>query len=661
MKTNILILIFLLAFAVVSAQTIDWEENQLNGNNAPFYFGGFPRVSVEFADIDADGDYDCFIGSSDEKIAFFENINNNSSPAWNLVTLNYINFEALTLDRMKVRFVDIDSDDDLDLFIGGDFSPLENRRRLLFYKNVGTKYNAAWELVPNFLVNLEAGESSAFCYPAFVDIDNDDDYDLIYGNYKGYCILYENTGNKYYYNFTKKNPNFFGLSRFSNCPNIDFAHIDGDSDLDALVGTHYKLNLITNIGTIGSANWQNDSEHYLDAYFGTYFSPTFADLDNNNNPEIYVGTNNGTIWRFDSIQQNWAKYPDLFFDEGDHLNPEFADLNGDSKMEMIIPNYSSILIYSNLKNNDSVIWQSIPDTLFINYPYSPDFLNRVAFADIDSDNDLDLIISFEMNPQILLYKNTGNVNAPVFNNEFEVIAQFQESQLIKLYPILVDYDNDSDLDIIISAQDGTTNSYPWVDFFENTGNSHSYNWEYAFSKIIAYGSVCCVDEDNDNDLDLMFGFMNRVYLARNKGSINEPVFEEYQLSRKLELANQDISGITTTDLNNDGKNDLVIGTQNGGLLRYDNKGYLDNIINIAQEKIALFPNPTDGKINISGLDFSNSDINFSLFDNESKLLLKFKIDNSRVSLPSYNSGIYFYKITQDKEVIKTGKILISER
>ena len=289
---SIIIILFLISISI-TAQTTNWKENQLDGRDYPYYVGGFQKLSIEFADIDADGDKDCFIGTLSGRIAYLENVGDSISPSWKLITKKYLDIELFAIDRLKIRLIDIDSDNDLDMFIGGGLD-----KPLLFYKNIGTKYNPEWEIVPGFLSDIEAESLMKFCYPAFVDIDNDDDYDLIYGNYYGNDILYENIGDKHNCNFIYRGNEFFELFHYHNCHNIEFYDIDGDSDYDALIGTHYYLLLMRNIGTVDSAVWQSDTSNYLGISkynCGTFFSPTYADLNNSGFSNLYVGTGNGTI------------------------------------------------------------------------------------------------------------------------------------------------------------------------------------------------------------------------------------------------------------------------------------------------------------------------------------------------------------------------------
>jgi len=664
----ILIILITIQFVLTNsiyAQATSWEENQLDGSQHKFYIGGLTKNSLEFADIDGDNDYDCFvttnaldnINSLYENVVYFENVGDSLSPVWELISTAYLDNDIPSLFGLKVRFVDIDSDCDLDMFIGGVSIP-----PLLYYKNIGSKYSPEWELVPGFLSNLEEDEMTKYCYPAFVDIDGDDDYDLIYGNYYGDDIYYENVGDKYNCDFIKKQTEYFGSSNLGHCNNLEFYDIDGDSDFDALIGRDYSLLYMQNIGTIDSAIWQVNTTNYLGSnWLADFYSPSFADLDNNDTSELFFGTENGIIWTYNDTANHWIKYDDLYFDDGSYLNPEFADLDGDGNQELIIPMYdfhkdsSFIKIYTNIGNADSIVWDISNIVIQVEYPYP---LNRVTFADIDADGDLDMIAGFQdFNLDIILFKNTGDLYTPVFQEEYEVIATFQEEELIQFFPVLVDYDNDHDLDIIVSAQDGTTNSWEWVDFFTNTGDSIYYHWEYSYTQKLGYGAICCYDDDLDGDLDMMFSFWNHITLVKNIGNKWDPIFQPPHIE-KIEIPDQWLWGIALTDLNNDGKEDLIIGTEYGGMYRYDNMGIVYNVNSIDKEVMTIYPNPAHSDLFISGIEFNKGKYCVSLFNSTGKFLEEFKLTKTHFSVSGYAPGIYLYSISLDGKTIKSGKFII---
>jgi len=97
----------------------------------------------EFADMDADGDLDLFLGC-DHRIAYYRNDGTANVPDFVLVTEDYAPFEAGWIPDLDV--VDIDSDGDLDVFLWPTPSSLDDQP--YFYLNSGTASNPAWTEVP---------------------------------------------------------------------------------------------------------------------------------------------------------------------------------------------------------------------------------------------------------------------------------------------------------------------------------------------------------------------------------------------------------------------------------------------------------------------------------------------------------------------------------
>lgn len=94
-------------------------------------------ASPEFADIDGDGDYDLFSGGDDGFIRFWENIGDAQNPSWSFVT-NIYGGLINTSTRLIVRFADMNADGLLDLYVGNLLG------QLWTYENTGTVNNAMW-------------------------------------------------------------------------------------------------------------------------------------------------------------------------------------------------------------------------------------------------------------------------------------------------------------------------------------------------------------------------------------------------------------------------------------------------------------------------------------------------------------------------------------
>lgn len=148
----------------------DYESIQIGGQTYP-----------AFADIDADGDNDLFIGTDVHGIAYFENVGSSQQPIWQLRTSNFLNLKFIF--RLAPIFVDLDQDGDLDLLAG------THEGTLAFVKNIGTVRKPGFQFISAFYNNINV---RFYSVPAFGDLDADGDLDLILGNNSGGLYLWKN-------------------------------------------------------------------------------------------------------------------------------------------------------------------------------------------------------------------------------------------------------------------------------------------------------------------------------------------------------------------------------------------------------------------------------------------------------------------------------------
>ena len=212
------------ALALVSSCTL--FANTANSQNFiapvanPFgleagYYMAFPT----FVDIDADGDFDSFVGEYYGNTKFYENTGNVSTPEFSAGTLNPFGL-ASTFYLSIPTFIDIDADGDHDAFIG------EYGGNLRFFENSGNSNNPDFAAPILNPFNLSA--STAYSIPTFADIDADGDFDLFIGEYYGNIRFFENTGNSTSASYAASVQNPFGLSAvyaFSFPALVDFERI----------------------------------------------------------------------------------------------------------------------------------------------------------------------------------------------------------------------------------------------------------------------------------------------------------------------------------------------------------------------------------------------------------------------------------------------------
>ncbi len=243
-------------------------------------------------------------------------------------------------------FVDLDSDSDLDLIIGA------GNGNLYYYENTGTRSQpnfTAPAVSANPLGGVNVDSDSA---PTFADLDDDGDLDLIVGAGNGNLYYYENTG-------TRSQPNFTALAGTAN-PLSDvsvgyedivptFADLDDDGDLDLVMGEYYGgLYYYENIGTRSQPDFtRTDVINPLYSIYvaGTHHVPVFVDLDDDGDLDLVVGKHDGDLLYYENM--GTSSQPDFTertgdanpmngIDKGDHSTPAFADLDDDGDLDLVM-------------------------------------------------------------------------------------------------------------------------------------------------------------------------------------------------------------------------------------------------------------------------------------------------------------------------------------
>lgn len=183
----------------------------------------------DLIDIDNDNDLDLFVGEWFGKIWFYRNTGNAKSPEW---TFETDFFGEIDIGRSAApTFVDFDKDGDFDLFIGTNYTvgPAAPQGTLVYYENVGTSDSAEFELVSaSFLTVRSMGLSK----PVFVDFDKDNDLDLIIGSSETDSIgghngllYFRNNGNSDTPDFTLITTEFLNWGNTSEYPELDFRYV----------------------------------------------------------------------------------------------------------------------------------------------------------------------------------------------------------------------------------------------------------------------------------------------------------------------------------------------------------------------------------------------------------------------------------------------------
>ncbi len=280
-------------FGITSANQSSAQSFSTPQTNPFNIISTYQFASPTFVDLDNDGDLDLLAGEYYGALKYFKNTGTNTNPSFATPVTNPFGLDS-TVTISFPNFVDIDNDGDMDLFVG------EYPGNIVYFKNIGTATNpqfASPQTNPFGLTSI-----GYFSLPTFADIDGDGDMDLLTGGYYGSLHYFQNTGSATNPHFTTEQINPFGLDSTYIIAAPAFADLDKDGDLDLLVGEYYgAMQYYKNIGTSTNPQFASPQNNPfgIDSVIG-YAFPTFADIDNDGDMDLFVGEYYGNIIYFEN-------------------------------------------------------------------------------------------------------------------------------------------------------------------------------------------------------------------------------------------------------------------------------------------------------------------------------------------------------------------------
>jgi hypothetical protein len=351
--------------------------------------------------------------------------------------------------------------------------------------------------------------------------------------------------------------------------------VDGDGDLDLVVGDYNKIRLYLNNGS--SNRWQGVSSIELPGEDHRPHVLALGDVDGDGDLDLVEGNiqqpnfvflNNGTLNPWDGVTPKQLP--------GGSLHTEsvlLGDVDGDGDLDLIVGNINDPNFLC-LNNGTADPWMGATATVI---SASENLTEHLALGDVDNDGDLDLV---EGNGNGGSYPNFLYLNNGTSNPWDGVVhGKITDDEYDTRHIELGDVDGDGDLDLVtlnyvqpnrLYLNNGT--NAPWagvagIDISSDVAQVHG-------------GAIGDVDGDSDLDLLVATGLTekqkNRLYL--NNGTANP-----WSGVAGTDITNDTFATRTMAlgDIDGDGDLDLVTAEANAadGIPEYINHYYINSGFN----------------------------------------------------------------------------------
>jgi hypothetical protein len=534
-------------------------------------------------DVDGDRDLDLVLQELTNRLLLLTNegVTSDGTPRFALQSRAWAGLEVGEWSRL----VDVNGDGTVDVFGELPFSYLR------YWVGTGDR-----RFIPAADSIRDTGAAPIFSdrqnIPQFVDIDCNQRLDLFIGRITGIILRYEAdsalaAGDTRPPQFRLVSDRFedleiiTGQGSMHGANTMAFSDVDDDGDLDLVWGDFFEggLLLFQNDGTCAEPRLRQDPVRFpVDDPLITsgYNAPAFGDLSGDGRADLIVGVLGGSydpnrstilnLWYYTRDPAGgWRRrtgelLPQI--DVGSESSPALADLDGDGDLDLLLGNK----IQPGERNTGRLYWyentgtRGAPGFLLRGaLPLSGQYHYAPASGDLDGDGRVDLVVG-SFGPRLAWWKADSRGSVTLADSALVTVTRGSHTT-----PALGDLDGDGDLDLLVGRSSG------YLTYFRNDGSTSVPRFtlvsdEWGGIRPGRRSAPHLSDLDGDADLDLLVGTDDKgLLLYRNEGTARAARFVP---DSTFQLDVPPISAPTTGDLNGDGIPELIVGNAGGGALYF---------------------------------------------------------------------------------------------